>query len=353
VRDSESELHSVEIAERVMAGVGAPISVEGRDVKVAVSVGIAFGDHNMVSADDAGELLRNADAAMYTAKENGKANHQLFNPELHARTMARMELKAELLRAHENGEFTLRYQPIMDLARGDMAGMEALARWEHPERGVLSPTEFVPLLEETGLIVQVGRQILSEACAWGAHMQQECPREPPLSMAVNVSARQLQRPEFIQEVATVLDESSIVRSSLTLELTESVMMQDMEVSLLRLESLRRLGVKLAIDDFGTGYSSLNYVRELPVDVLKIDRSFLADENPQVAQMTASIVGLARIFNLKAVAEGVENGDQLERLQGMHCDFGQGFHFAKPLSAQDVLAMARETREQAGATAARR
>ena len=183
-------------------------------------------------------------------------------------------------------------------------------------------------------------------------MQEECPREPPLSMAVNVSARQLQRPEFIDEVADALEATGIIPSSLTLELTESVMMQDMEVSLLRLEALRELGVKLAIDDFGTGYSSLNYVRELPVDILKIDRSFLADTNPQVEQMTASIVELARIFNLKAVAEGVENPEQLSRLQGMHCDFGQGFHFARPLSAEEVLEMATQHRVANAGRAAR-
>jgi len=339
IRDSESELHSIEIAHRVMAAVAEGIVLEGRDVTVAVSVGIAFSDQNMVGSHDADELLRNADAAMYMAKENGKDNYQLFNPDMHAKAMARLGLKAELQRALDGGEFTLRYQPIMDLVRGDMAGMEALARWEHPERGTLPPLDFVPLLEETGLIVPVGRHILMEACVWAARMQRECPREPPLSMAVNVSARQLQRPEFIAEVSDVLEETEIVPSSLTLELTESVMMQDMEVSLMRLEALRKLGVKLAIDDFGTGYSSLNYVRELPVDILKIDRSFLADTNPQVEQMTASIVELARIFNLKAVAEGVENLDQLARLQGMHCDYGQGFHFAKPLSGEEVMAMA--------------
>ncbi|HXB14252.1 MAG TPA: EAL domain-containing protein [Solirubrobacteraceae bacterium] len=343
LRDTESELHSIEVASRVMTALKAPIPLTGRDVTLAVSVGIAFSDQQMVSSADADELLRNADAAMYMAKEHGKDNYQLFNPEIHARALARMELKAELQRALEAGEFTLRYQPIMDLERGDMAGMEALARWEHPERGVLAPTEFVPLLEETGLIVPVGRHILGEACAWAARMQQECPREPPLSMAVNVSARQLQRPEFIGEVAEALEQTEIVPSSLTLELTESVMMQDMEVSLLRLEALRKLGVKLAIDDFGTGYSSLNYVRELPVDILKIDRSFLADTNPQVEQMTASIVELARIFNLKAVAEGVENPEQLSRLEGMRCDFGQGFHFARPLCADEVLEMATQQR----------
>ncbi|MGO9488067.1 MAG: EAL domain-containing protein [Solirubrobacteraceae bacterium] len=339
VRDAETELHSIEIASRVMTALKAGIPLDGRDVKLAISVGIAFSDQHMVSSRDADELLRNADAAMYMAKENGKDSYQLFDPEIHARAMARLELKAELQRALEAGEFTLRYQPIMDLARGDMAGMEALARWEHPEHGTLAPAEFVPLLEETGLIVPVGRQILAEACSWAALMQRECPREPPLSMAVNVSARQLQQPDFVAEVAEVLGQSAIVPSSLTLELTESVMMQDMEVSLMRLEALRRLGVKLAIDDFGTGYSSLNYVRELPVDILKIDRSFLADTNPQVEQMTASIVELARIFKLKAVAEGVENVEQLDRLKGMRCDFGQGFHFAQPLTGPEVLAMA--------------
>ncbi|HXD53246.1 MAG TPA: EAL domain-containing protein [Solirubrobacteraceae bacterium] len=352
IRDSESELHSIEIASRVMASLRAPIPLAGRDVTLPVSVGIAFSDRHMVSTEDADELLRNADAAMYMAKENGKDNYQLFNPEIHERAMARMALKAELQRALDEGEFTLRYQPIMDLERGDMAGMEALARWEHPQRGTLAPTEFVPLLEETGLIVQVGRRILREACAWAARMQRECPRDPVLSIAVNVSAKQLQRVEFIDEVAEALAETGIVPSSLTLELTESVMMQDMEVSLLRLEALRALGVKLAIDDFGTGYSSLNYVRELPVDILKIDRSFLADTNPQVEQMTASIVELARIFNLKAVAEGVENPDQLSRLQGMRCEFGQGFHFAQPLGAEEILELATRGRVARAGTVAR-
>ena len=176
IRDSESELHSVEIAQRVMSAVAAPVALEGRDVSVAISVGIAFSDQNMVSTRDAEELLRNADAAMYMAKESGKGGYQLFNPEMHLRAMARLELKSELQRALENGEFVLRYQPIMDLARGDMAGMEALARWEHPERGpALAPDEFVPLLEETGLIIGVGNHILLEACAWAAQMQAGMP----------------------------------------------------------------------------------------------------------------------------------------------------------------------------------
>jgi diguanylate cyclase (GGDEF)-like protein/PAS domain S-box-containing protein len=339
IHDAESELQSIEIAHRVMDTIAVSIALDGRDITIATSIGIAFSDQGMISDSDAEELLRNADAAMYMAKENGKGHYQVFQPEMHAKALARLELKTDLQRALDAGEFTLRYQPIMDLARGDMAGMEALVRWQHPLRGTVLPLDFVPLLEDTGLIVPVGRHILREACAWAAHMQEECPRVPPLSMAVNVSACQLQRPEFIDEVRSVLRETEIVPSSLTLELTESVMMQDMEVSLLRLNALRALGVKLAIDDFGTGYSSLNYIRQLPVDILKIDRSFLADPNPEVAELTEAIVQLARIFKLKAVAEGIENRGQLARLQDMNCDYGQGFHFARPLDGEDVLAMA--------------
>jgi len=339
VTDAESELHSIEIAHRLMAALGVPIALEDRDVTVRTSVGIAFSDERMISFEDADELLRNADAAMYMAKEAGQGGYQVFEPEMHAKALARLELKSDLQRALDAGEFTLRYQPIMDLARGDMAGMEALARWEHPTRGTVSPVDFVPLLEDTGLIAPVGHHILSEACRWAAHMQRECPREPPLSMSVNVSAFQLQRPEFIDEVRDALAETEIPAGSLILELTESVMMQDMELSLLRLKALRALGVRLAIDDFGTGYSSLNYVRQLPVDILKIDRSFLSDPNPEVAEMTAAIVQLARIFKLQAVAEGIENPGQLARVQDINCDYGQGFHFAKPLLGHDILAMA--------------
>ena len=342
IHDTESELHAVEIAQRVMDALRAPIPLDGMSVTVATSVGIAFSDHPALADADADgeadELMSNADAAMYMAKESGLGGYQVFQPEMHAKALERLALKADLQRALDYGEFTLRYQPIMDLARGDMAGMEALVRWEHPDRGTIAPLEFVPLLEDTGMIVPVGRHILMEACAWAAHMQSNCPRQPPLSMAVNVSACQLQRPEFIEEVRVALEETGIVPASLTLELTESVMMQDMELSLLRLKALRAMGVKLAIDDFGTGYSSLNYIRQLPVDVLKIDRSFLADPNPEVAELTEAIVGLARIFKLKVVAEGVEHPGHLERLRVSNCDFGQGFHFAQPLHGQEILAM---------------
>jgi diguanylate cyclase (GGDEF)-like protein/PAS domain S-box-containing protein len=341
LHEAENEMQAVEIAQRVMDCLQAPIALENRDVTIATSIGVAFSDPSMVCEADAEALLRNADTAMYMAKENGKGHYQIFQPDMHARALARLELKSDLQRALDCGEFTLRYQPIMDLRRGDMAGMEALVRWEHPTRGEVQPAEFISLLEDTGLIVPVGRYVLNEACEWAATMQKECPRNPPLSVAVNVSACQLQRPEFVEEVRSALRDSGIPPATLTLELTESVMMQDLDVSLLRLNALRALKVKLAIDDFGTGYSSLNYIRQFPMDILKIDRSFLKDPNPETVELTEAIVALARIFKLQAVAEGIESDGQVEQLQGIDCDFGQGFLFAKPLPGADILAMASE------------
>jgi EAL domain-containing protein (putative c-di-GMP-specific phosphodiesterase class I) len=217
--------------------------------------------------------------------------------------------------------------------------MEALARWEHPIRGTVSPVEFIPLVEETGLIQALGSHILGEACRQAVLLQRACPRDPPLWISVNVSAFQLQRSEFIDEVRRVLQETEIAPSSLILELTESVMMQDMDLSVLRMSALRSLGVRLAIDDFGTGYSSLMYLRRLPVDILKIDRSFLADPTQEATRLIATVVQLARIFNLQAVVEGIEDETYLERLEETRCDFGQGFYFAKPLSGEEVTAIA--------------
>jgi len=341
INDSESEMSSIEIAQRVMSALAVALPLEDRHITIGTSIGIAFSDKEMLSCRDADELLRNADAAMYMAKESGKGDYQVFQPEMHAQALTRLELKTDLQRAMEAGEFTLRYQPIMDLTKGDMACMEALVRWEHPTHGTIAPLDFIPLVENTGMIVPLGHHILLEACKWAAHMQQECPRDPPLSMAVNVSAFQLQRPEFCEEVRGVLQTTGIPPSSLVLELTESVMMRDMDVSITRMDALRALGVRLAIDDFGTGYSSLNYLRRFPVDILKIDRSFLADPSPEVSELTAAVVQLARIFKLQAVAEGIENPGQLRRLQDTDCDFGQGFHFAKPLTGEEVLLMAKE------------
>jgi diguanylate cyclase (GGDEF)-like protein/PAS domain S-box-containing protein len=341
INDSESEMGAIEVAQRVMSALSEAMPLDDREVTIGTSIGIAFSDSEKLACRDAEELLRNADAAMYIAKESGKNDYQVFQPEMHAQALARLELKTDLQRAVDAGEFTLRYQPIIDLTRNEMTCMEALVRWEHPTRGIVPPLEFIPLVESTGLIVPLGRHILREACRWAAHMQRECPRDQPLAVAVNVSAFQLERSEFIDEVREVLEETGIPPASLVLELTESVMMRDMELSTMHMNSLRALGVRLAIDDFGTGYSSLNYLRRFPVDILKIDRSFLADPTSEVAELTAAVVRLAQIFKLEAVAEGIEDAAQLQRIQDTSCEFGQGFHFAKPLTGEQILALARE------------
>jgi diguanylate cyclase (GGDEF)-like protein/PAS domain S-box-containing protein len=341
INDSESEASAIEVTQRVMSALATTVPLDDREVTVRTSIGIAYSDCERLTCRDAEELLRNADAAMYMAKESGKNDYQVFEPEMHAKALARLELKSDLQRAVDAGEFTLRYQPIVDLSQGEMTCMEALVRWEHPTRGTVAPLDFIPLVESTGMIVQLGRFILEEACSWAAHMQRECPREPPISVAVNVSAFQVERREFVEEVREVLEQTGIPPASLILELTESVMMRDMDMSTMHMNSLRALGVRLAIDDFGTGYSSLNYLRRFPVDILKIDRSFLADSNPEVVELTAAVVQLAQIFKLKAVAEGIETAGQLERVEGTNCEFGQGFHFAKPLTGEEILALALE------------
>jgi diguanylate cyclase (GGDEF)-like protein/PAS domain S-box-containing protein len=350
INDSESEMSAIEIAQRVMSTLAVALPLDDREVTVRTSIGIAFSDGQESACKDADELLRNADAAMYMAKESGKNDYQVFQPEMHAQALARLELKTDLQRAMDAGEFTLRYQPIVDLSRNEMTCMEALVRWEHPTRGVVAPLDFIPLVETTGMIVALGRHILGEACRWAAHMQRECPRDPPLSIAVNVSAFQLQRSEFIDEVREVLEETGIPPDSLILELTESVMMRDMDLSTMHMNSLRALGVRLAIDDFGTGYSSLNYLRRFPVDILKIDKSFLADPSSEVSELTAAVVNLAQIFKLQAVAEGIENEGQLERIKDTNCEFGQGFHFAEPLTGEEILAMATEQARERGSDA---
>jgi EAL domain-containing protein (putative c-di-GMP-specific phosphodiesterase class I) len=227
----------------------------------------------------------------------------------------------------------------MDLERGDMAAMEALVRWEHPVRGTLWPGEFIPLVEESGLIVPLGLHVLREACRHAALVQRACPRDPAIVISVNVSAFQLQRAEFIDEVRGVLKETKLDPRTLSLELTESVMMEDPDLSISRMTLLRALGIKLAIDDFGSGYSSLMYLRTLPVDILKIDRSFMADTSPEGRDLLIAVVNLAQIFKLLTVIEGVEDETYLERLEETHCGYGQGFYFAKPLLGDELMAFA--------------
>ncbi|MBI3649356.1 MAG: EAL domain-containing protein [Actinobacteria bacterium] len=359
LEDGGDGVQAADVADRIMRSLEEPFLLEAKEVFVRASVGIAItegiapaGTEAAEGAEDFGgtegaeELMRNADVAMYMAKENGKGRYQVFEAAMHDTALKRLELKADLQRALEHGEFRLHYQPVIELGTGRISGVEALIRWIHPARGLIPPLDFIPLAEETGLIVAIGHWVLREACTNAVALQKNFPSDPPCHMAVNLSARQLQRVEIVDEVAGILNETGLAPSSLTLEITESVMMQDMDLSIERLTALKSLGVQLAIDDFGTGYSSLNYVRRFPVDILKVDKSFIdgVSDGGESSALTAAVIELAGILNLKPVAEGIERADQLERLLELHCDFGQGFFFAKPLPSDELTVLLTERRQ---------
>ena len=339
-------IQAVEVAARVMQALEAPFTLEDKEVFVRASVGIAVSDG--IKIESAEELLRNADVAMYMAKERGKGRYQVFEPAMHDTALKRLEMKADLQRALEHEEFQLYYQPVIELESGRISGVEALIRWIHPVRGMVAPLDFIPLAEETGLIVPIGKWVLREACRTAVVLHDRYPTDPMFHMAVNISARQIARPEIAEEVRAILEETGLDPRALTLEITESAMMQDMELSIERLTALKSLGVQLAIDDFGTGYSSLNYVRRFPVDILKVDKSFIdgVGDGGESSALTAAVIELAGILNLKPVAEGIERTDQLERLLELKCDFGQGYLFAKPLPSVDLDNLLEERRAMA-------
>jgi diguanylate cyclase (GGDEF)-like protein/PAS domain S-box-containing protein len=318
---------AAEVADRILSGLAAPFQIDDRQVFVRASIGVALADG---AATDFNTLLRNADVAMYDAKTGGKSRYETFRPSMHAHAMRRLELHGDLRRAVERQEFVIHYQPIMDLATGRPASFEALVRWRHPTRGLVPPTDFVPLAEETGLVVPLGRWVLRTACHQARRWQDRFGL--PFSMAVNVSVRQLAEDGFVEDVFAVLQESRLPPSTLTLELTESVLMTEVHAMSARFEALKSLGVRLAIDDFGTGYSSLSYLERFPIDVIKIDRSFVAallDPN-RPATLVYAILDLARRLGVAAIAEGIEKASQFIELREFGCQLGQGFLFSRAL-----------------------
>jgi diguanylate cyclase (GGDEF)-like protein/PAS domain S-box-containing protein len=334
------------VAERIGAALRSPATQVGSATPVSASIGIARAS----DAADAEELMRNADMAMYTAKSQGKGRYAIFAPAMHRALVDRIALETDLRRAIEEGQLRLLYQPIVELESGRVIAAEALVRWAHPERGLLPPSAFIPVAEETGLIVPLGRWVIREACrqaaTWripgeGEHGEGDPDMEGP-AVTVNLSARQFQHSELARDVAAALSECALAPNRLVLEITESVIMRDTEVTLDRLQELKALGIRLAIDDFGTGYSSLSCLQRFPIDVLKIDKAFVDGVvfGRNDAALARTIIALGDMLSLRTVAEGIEDPEQGRLLRELGCELGQGYLFARPLPAEEVLALVR-------------
>ena len=322
------------VAERIATAIEAPIALESGQMVVSASIGIALGEGGTTPSD----LLENADAAMYRAKERGKARVEVYDESMRELTLRRLHVENALRTAIEKEQLEVFYQAEVDLQGGAITGAEALVRWRDPARGLVSPAEFIPVAEETGLIVPLGSWVLREACRQAAELRTF---GWPIKMAVNLSTRQLAHPGLVPLVAETLDEMGLEPSALCLEITETVLMQDADRAVVLLEELKALGVTLSLDDFGTGYSSLSYLRRFPVDVVKVDRSFVDGlvDRPGDASIVAAVRDVTRSLDLGVVAEGIETPEQLERLRALGYERGQGYLFARPGPAgglQDLL-----------------
>jgi predicted signal transduction protein with EAL and GGDEF domain len=333
VEDIEHHDDAIRLAERILAAMRRPVIVGTKEVSATVSIGITF-DSSGVTSD---QLLRNADLAMYTAKERGKDRFEQFQSEMHTTVMARLEVEADLQRALMGRELIVHYQPIIDLHSGAIVGFEALARWRHPTRGLLSPLSFIPFAEESDLINGIDSLVLAAACAQTRAWQLEYGGSPDLAISVNVSSRRLIDLSLADDVAVVLEDVGLDPSSLILEITESAMMRDTEMAAQNLAILKAIGVRIALDDFGTGYSSLSYLERLPIDILKIDRSFVStiEQSGSQVGLAPAIVQLAHTLGHATIAEGIENEFQVVHLRRMGCQLGQGCHLAVPQDAKAI------------------
>ena len=333
--EDTSAAEAMRMAEVLLQALAWPVALRGRDLVPTASIGIAI-----AAGEDAETLLRNADTAMYAAKRQGKGRSMLFEPAMYATVLKRVDLAADLSRAVQESQLHLCYQPEIHLRSGRIVGVEALLRWHHPTRGEVSPGEFIPIAEDSGLIVPIGRWVLQEACHQAKRWQQQWPTTPPLTLAVNLSARQLQHPAILDEVRAALAAADLDPHSLVLEITETAVMEQLDAAVAVLTRLRDLGVRLALDDFGTGYSSLSYLQRLPVDILKIDRSFIGGVtgSAEESALARAIVNLSQTLGLETVAEGIETAEQLRALRELGCQLGQGYHFARPLGPAAVDAL---------------
>jgi diguanylate cyclase (GGDEF)-like protein len=328
---------AVQVAQRIAKALGSPIKLVGRQMVVSTSMGIALCEDATCEPDD---MLRNSDAAMYHAKTEGKARCKVFNADMHAQALRRLELENELRLALEREELTIYYQPKVLLSTGIIVGMEALVRWDHPTLGLIAPKEFIPLAEEVGLIDSLGRWVLGEACAQARRWQEQHPAASPVVTSVNLSMGQFQGSDLVPEIAEILHQTELDPSCLELEITERVVMEDVEYAIDVLKQLKKLGIKVALDDFGTGYSSLEALRRFPLDALKIDKVFVdgVSKSQQDTAVVQLVIDLAHAVGIRAIAEGVETVEQLTQLRDMGCDQAQGYYFWKPLIGEEAAAL---------------
>ncbi|HEU0073699.1 MAG TPA: EAL domain-containing protein [Dehalococcoidia bacterium] len=338
------DLHTVDgaraVAEDILQELKLPFHIRDREVHASASVGVVVADPNLLSAE---EVIRNADVAMYDAKENGRGGIQFFEPDMQLSLVERIGLTNDLNGSIDHGELEVHYQPLLLLVSQRIVGFEALVRWRHQSRGLLQPAQFIGLAEDSGFIHDLGHFVLFEACRQGHAWKGEYPDADGLTMSVNVSAHQLQKPGFVQEVERVLKNTGFNPGMLVLEITESVLIRHPEEVIGTLQELKALGVHLALDDFGTGYSSLSYLKRFPIDILKIDRSFIEgmNETDRDMMLVQTVIDLGHTLKLDIVAEGIERSEQLKSLQALDCALGQGYLFAKPLDASSAEAMLRD------------
>ncbi len=323
---------AVEIAKGLIQSFLVPFNFNGYEVFASASIGIVFSDDAERTAID---FLRDADTAMYRAKESGKSCYEIFNCEMHAHNINLLQTENSLRRAIERNEFRVYYQPIISLESGELSSFEALIRWHHPERGLITPADFIEIAEDTGLIIPIGKWILDQACQQAAEWQKRFPHAKPFRINVNLSTKQLMHADLVSDVSEILAKYQLNAKYLELEVTESAIMKNEKVCFSVLEDLKKLGVLLSTDDFGTGYSSLSYLHQYPFDTLKIDRSFISKMNSggKSDEIVCTILSLAQSLNLRVVAEGIETEEQLRKLQDLKCDYGQGYLFSKPVVAQ--------------------
>lgn len=320
-------------ADRLAKRLAEPYTLDGRQVFTSAKIGIAYGNSKYPEAED---ILRDADIAMYYSKDN-EENYVIFDQKMHIRAVTRLQLETDLRFAIERNEFELYYQPIVGLENSSLVGFEALVRWNHPQRGLVPPNEFIPISESTGLIIPMTIQILHSACSQLVKWQERSGNATPLSVAVNLSGKHFGHPNLVEQINTIIAETGIAPSSLKLELTEGAVMENAETAILMLRQIKETGVQISIDDFGTGYSSLSYLHRFPIDLLKVDRSFVSamEENTENGEIVRTVIALAKALNLKVVAEGIESVHQFHQLRILGCEYGQGYLFSKPLPVADI------------------